>query len=71
MTISELKEYIYNEHKIEYILNEIKRKFGAMLDAGFNTFWETDGGPEEQGNTMLHAWSSFPAHYLPIYYSDK
>ena len=55
----------------EYILNEIKRKFGKMLDAGFNVCWETDGGPEEEGNTMLHAWSSFPAHYLPIYFSDK
>ena len=55
----------------QYILNEIKKKFGKMLDAGFNVCWETDGGPEEAGNTMLHAWSSFPAYYLPIYFSDK
>ena len=59
-----------DKHK-EYILNEIKRKFGAMLDAGFNTFWEAEGGPELTANTMLHAWSACPAYYLPVYFSDR
>ena len=54
-----------------YVLNDIKKKFGMMLDAGFSTFWETDGGPQETGNTMLHGWSAFPAYYLPVYFSDK
>ena len=36
----------------KYVLDDIKKKFGKMLDAGFKTFWETDGGPQETGNYL-------------------
>jgi alpha-L-rhamnosidase len=58
---------------VERVLAEVRRSWGAMLDAGPGTFWEefSDAGPSLAmygrpfGRSLCHAWSAGPAALLP------
>jgi alpha-L-rhamnosidase len=59
------------EHDV--VLDEIRRSWGAMLDAGPGTFWEEAANGEDElamygrpfGRSRCHAWSAGPAAILP------
>lgn len=49
----------------EYVLDEIDRQYGIMLDAGADTFWETLGGWHtfENAGSLCHGWNGMPIYY--------
>lgn len=49
----------------EAILEEIRRDYGRMLDAGSTSVWETiDGASDFDGaGSLCHGWSAMPAYY--------
>ena len=51
----------------EFIIGDIKKKYGRMLDEGATTFWETEKGWRDFSNagSLCHGWSAIPAYYLP------
>ena len=51
-----------------FILGEIRRDYGMMLDAGSTTVWETvEGAPAFGGaGSLCHGWSAVPAHYFRL-----
>ncbi len=58
-----------NNKKYEkLIIEDIKRRYKKMLDAGATTFWETERGEKDFNNlgSLCHGWSA-----LPIYYFSK
>lgn len=52
----------------EFVLNDIRKNYGYMLEQGATSFWETIVGQSDFGNagSLCHGWSA-----LPIYYYDK
>ena len=52
----------------EYILRDIDKDYGYMLENGATSFWETLNGYREYGGagSLCHGWST-----LPIYYYHK
>jgi glycogen debranching enzyme len=48
------------------ILDEIRREYGKMLDAGATTFWETSLGEADFDNagSLCHGWSALPVYYF-------
>jgi hypothetical protein len=58
----------------DFILNDIKKKYGYMLEQGATTFWETEKGWQDFNNagSLCHGWSAIPAYYLPhlVKYND-
>lgn len=57
---------------LPHILQDIKTKFGTMLEKGATTFWETEKGWEdfEGAGSMCHGWSAICAYYLPEFFGD-
>ncbi len=49
------------------ILEEIRRDYGKMLDAGADCTWETLLGAKDFANagSLCHGWSAIPVRYLP------
>lgn len=66
--------YVYDallkadENNKEYVLNDIRRQYGYMLENGATSFWETILGDADFDNagSLCHGWSA-----LPIYYYNK
>lgn len=52
----------------EYVLNDIRKKYGYMLDQGATTFWETLVGDADFGRagSLCHGWSAMPLYYYNI-----
>jgi len=52
----------------EYILGDIRKKYGYMLSSGATATWETINGASDFNNagSLCHGWSA-----LPIYYYHK
>ena len=52
-----------------YILSDIDRKYGKMLDAGATSFWETiDGGDAfTKAGSLCHGWSAIPIYFWHKY----
>ena len=48
----------------EWVLNEIRREYGKMLESG-NTVWETIDGASafEDAGSLCHGWSAIPVYY--------
>ncbi len=57
---------------VPQILSEIARKWGAMLDAGASSFWETEEGERafSSAGSLCHGWSAVPA-YLYFKIAEK
>ena len=53
---------------IDYIVEDIRKKYKYMLDNGATTFWETIDVLDDisQANSLCHGWSA-----MPIYYYNK
>lgn len=51
-----------------YIIDDIEKKYGYMLDQGATTFWETIVGSADfaGAGSLCHGWSA-----LPVYWLDK
>ncbi len=51
-----------------FILGEIRHDYGAMLDAGSATTWETVTGAADFGGagSLCHGWSALPAYYYRL-----
>ena len=52
----------------EFILDDIKRVYKAMLDQDATSFWETEEGWTAFGNagSLCHGWSASPVYYLNV-----
>lgn len=57
----------------EFILQDIKKKYGRMLSEGAKTFWETEEGWKAFGRagSLCHGWSALPAYYLSIFGCER
>ena len=55
----------------DYVLSEIGRIWGSMLDRGATSFWETIKGAEDfyGAGSLCHGWSAIPILYLSRYAS--
>lgn len=49
----------------EYVLNDIRQKYSAMLAQGATSFWETLEGQTafDNAGSLCHGWSALPVHY--------
>ena len=59
----------YNPASSKEVFRQIGERWGAMLERGATSFWETDFGSEDfaQGGSSCHGWSSIPI-YLYLRY---
>lgn len=50
----------------ELVINDIKEKYGYMLDCGATSFWETINGESDFANagSLCHGWSAMPIYYF-------
>ena len=49
----------------DFIIEDMKRKYGYMLDRGATTFWEKESVIKDGGaGSMCHGWSAIPVYYL-------
>lgn len=48
------------------VLDEIRRDYSKMLDAGSTTVWETMEGAAafSEAGSLCHGWSAMPAYYF-------
>ena len=62
-----------DEGYARYILNDIKKIYGAMLRAGATTVWETEKGAEDfnLAGSLCHGWSAMPIYYLHKFYQPS
>ncbi len=53
----------------EYILDEIRKIYKAMLDAGSTTVWETAEGESafSSAGSLCHGWSAVPIYYYHLF----
>lgn len=53
----------------EFVFNDAKNRFGAMVFSGATTFWETDMGERDFGGSgsLCHAWSAIPCYLVDKY----
>lgn len=51
-----------------FILEDIEKTYGKMLDAGATSFWETELGEADFGGagSLCHGWSAMPVYYYHI-----
>lgn len=56
----------------DFVLRDIRLKYGYMLDCGATTFWETLRGSAENGGigSLCHGWSAMPAYYYHKFFSE-
>ena len=56
-----------NKYK-KLIIDDIDRRYGAMLAQGATTFWETEEGPISLAHTgsLCHGWSAMPIYYYSL-----
>jgi alpha-L-rhamnosidase len=52
----------------DYILNDIEKIYGYMLEKGATSFWETIKGESDFDNagSLCHGWSAMPVYYYHI-----
>ena len=56
---------LHDANAREFVLADIRQKYGSMLDRGATSFWETLEGAPAFGNagSLCHGWSVMPIHY--------
>ena len=49
-----------------YVIEDIKRIYLGMLDAGATSVWETEKGAADFGGagSLCHGWSALPVYYI-------
>lgn len=55
----------------DYVIKDIREKYGYMLEHGATTFWETLNGSAENGGigSLCHGWSALPIYYYHKFFS--
>lgn len=51
----------------KFVVQDIKKKYGYMLENGATTFWEYEhalGDGSDGSDSLCHGWSSIPVYYL-------
>lgn len=58
---------IDKEYK-DFIIKDLDKKYGVMLEKGATTFWETELGAQDQGHTgsLCHGWAALPIYYYTL-----
>lgn len=58
----------YSTENQQYILDDIRSKYGKILEEGSTTVWETIKGESDFGNagSLCHGWSAIPIYYYNI-----
>lgn len=56
----------FGQRYSQWIVNDIRKRYKMMLDAGATTFWETEKGWQDFDNagSLCHGWSAIPVYYL-------
>lgn len=51
-----------------WVLSEIRKEYGKMIESGSSCVWETDKGSLAFGNagSLCHGWSAIPVYYYHI-----
>ena len=59
---------INKEKYKKYIIDDLKETYGAMLDAGATSFWETEKGESDchRAGSLCHGWSAMPVYYFNL-----
>jgi len=62
-------EALAGEARHDELLSIVRSRWGAMVNAGATTFWETFPGWERQfvSRSLCHAWSAGPTYFLSRY----
>ncbi len=57
--------FVNQEKWADWILQEIRKDYGKMIEAGATTVWETIEGASAFGNagSLCHGWSAIPVYY--------
>lgn len=57
---------LFGDKYKDFIINDIRRKYGRMLDEGATAFWETENGWRDfdGAGSLCHGWSAIPVYYL-------
>lgn len=51
----------------DFIIKDIREKYGYMLSKGATSFWETlKGLDDEMGGSLCHGWSAMPVYYYHV-----
>ena len=60
-----------NEGYKKFVLSDIEKTWGKMLDANCQTFWETELGAEdfEKAGSLCHGWSAVPIYIFGKYFN--
>lgn len=55
---------------VDFVINDIKERFGKMLYAGATSFWETEKGEADffDAGSLCHGWAAVPCYILNKYY---
>lgn len=55
-----------NPENMRFVIDEIRKSYGAMLDFGSSTVWETENGDKDFDNagSLCHGWSAIAIKYL-------
>lgn len=61
------------ENYRDFIVKDIKNKYGKMLSGETGTFWETELGAADFGGagSLCHGWSAIPVYYLQCFFGKK
>jgi hypothetical protein len=56
---------VNKENYKSFILDEIRKNYSLMLDAGSDTVWETFGGCDDfsGAGSLCHGWSAIPIYF--------
>ena len=69
--------YVYDalleEGDEDFVLQDIRSKYGYMLEQGATSFWETILGEKDFDNagSLCHGWSAMPVYYFNKLLGDK
>lgn len=62
----------YDDKYSDYILSDIRKKYGYMLSKGATSFWEVITGIEEDdAQSLCHGWSAMPIYYYNKFFNKK
>lgn len=62
----------YDDKFSDYILSDIRKKYGYMLSKGATSFWEVLSGIEEDdAQSLCHGWSAMPIYYYNKFFNKK
>lgn len=58
----------FGEEYKDFIIHDIRQKYGYMLEQGATTFWETAKGWKDfdGAGSLCHGWSAIPVYYLSV-----